>query len=1286
MLKRYFLALLILSCSINSYAGLFGDIMDVICNIDQNDITEKWNGQEKQFKSNALCPPWNKNGGRTGTCLQQFNFPDRFIAYYFKYCAQDTKENTFFEPKIAINLQACNALACFHMSSTLKWDGECLMRPGPYVLPLVRICARVANPPSGSNIPNSKPKEADPGYTLGTHLNLHGETVADENPKGYDGQEVIMNRPKLCAYGDPGLFNLISDTGIHTDALDWNPVSQPLHFTTKNHWLAELLKFLVTYHKMSVDTIQGFISAMGDNSIINVMKFVLGGISKILELFYTPAVYIIDTFGSLNSAVDDTKLGCVEIPLGPYPPPFCPQLSSFNSNPIVERICGNDETGAIIQSTLDNQCIVARNDGTVNNLINNSVRISIDNPIVLCDGNKKGSDETDKCVTINGLLPASEMHNTLKKDIIPLCNSEINNKPCVNTKIPAGCNDAKNECIKEFRIVYMRAVGDQPTSFPSNYFISGIKDCEGKTESCQKIWGVNSGPFEDVSLTFKAIDDGGTLEQNIIMKDNSKKFKVTIVREPTILKLSSEGDFTQKPSQICVFENIDIKNTAPAINLVGCIDREPLTKISLYPCGNSQTNDPLCTKYDILASYFEPQVVASIRSKDGKYSTKRLLKALTVQDQQNQDYKTNLAGFNISTFVADIPDNITVNRVFKPFDINNQRSITPLSIYGTYKGLSNSWDISPKQSDVMDGKIDLKSFVQKNKGYTVTDSKKIKYSWGLEYLNDHYIRGGNHICVNPEDIQHCPLNQKNCVLTKLKNYNVVDCARFFQEQAKKPGLRLCNSDDKKSGVQEQLEGLNIYQLSTADSQFKYCYETPNTQQQEEVCVVTTNPNDRVVPSPTKGSIDGYYDTKFDPTPKDQDTIPLKNATVDCNVFGSRKALLTDLKLCPRNWSQDTNCQSEKITGITGKTGVTIYTCNNINCYVNHDDANQEVCAILFSNATVDCNVFNDKQRSLGNLQLCPENQSQTPGCTSEDIPGIPAQPGQPATQGITINKCGNSNCYINKDNKTQAVCTIQSTIHTANYDPKTQVVRDKTPEELGLCVPIPLPECAEVKTLATEHGNALWPATKVGDISKGSCQSGWKLIDPTKPLERYCVPNAVSKSIIFEELDYNVGCKPGRIEFTCDNGNNKYWDLPKTQDDNGFTFGGSPDYNYFSVSHGLYSSFLKFNIDNKEALQYFRLSSVAYDDYVNIIVNDDVVYTRGVGNSITSSNFDFCWYFRLPWGVNGGCPDGGKYFTDKYLNLDLLPYLKEGNNSINVYLIVIGGGGLYYRIDYKFKE
>ncbi len=1218
MLKKYCLALFLLFYSINCSANIFDDILDGICNIGQADITETWSKwdsisgkmipdpelNKETFKSNGACPPWNKNSGRKGTCLEQFSFPGRFIGFYLQSCAQDTKENKFFEPRVAINTQTCNVGLCFSKSTTLKWDGECLVWPGAYGLPILRICARIANPakqPTLGDNSNLAEIPKDKGYTDGWHLNLKGESEPDKNPTGYDGKEIKMKRPKLCAYSDPGLVNLISDTGVHTDALDWNPVSQPLHYTTKTHWLAEILKFLVTYNEQALDSISQLLGVLGNGDSVKVLQSILGAVGKIMEAFHTPAVLLINAFGSLNSAVDDLEMGCVEIPLGPYPPPFCNPLSTFKPTPTTERICGNDENGNIIASLLNNRCVVAEDSGTVNNFINNSIRISIDNLIVLCN-DKDDATKTDKCVKISGgpFLP-STMHGLSHNDIIRSCASNGGVSPCVENAIPKGCSGPS--CIEKFRLVYMPVLTSspnaastsnnkptkEPTASPSNYFASDLVNCDGTKNTCQIIWGVNAGEFRDISLRFKEIDDNNNLEATTKVGD--KDFKVSIVRKTPETK---DDEYPQNPQDICVFDVTGGNNS-----LVGCEKRDPLTKVNLYTCNDPEADGLPCDN-NIVTNYFAPQVVASIKSKDGKYSTKTLIKALTVQNPFDGGYKANLAGYDLSSFVAYIPIESSGERLFKPFDINNPQSITPLSIYGTYKGLSKLEDLTPNQNTLEGHYTEtyFNEFINSDKGYRITDPKKTKYSRGLEYLNDRYIRGGTHICLTPDDMEHCPLNEQNCVLTRLKN-PIVNCVAFRNKQAAMPKLRLCNGQDTipKDASFEAFENITIHTFSDTT-----CYKN-NSDPQEEVCAVTTDLLDRIDPSPDKGIILDktlYYHTNINTSSQVKDhSIEVQNATVDCKAFGSKVAGLKDFK-------------------------------------------------------------------------LCPNNQSLNDSCTSEEMPGIGGGP------GITIKKCDTINCYVNHANPLKEVCVIQSANHQTAYNPLKQTTRDKTPEELGLCKPIPQPTCSAIYIFTPEDGNAVWPKTTVGEISTGTCRPGWSLIDPSKPLERYCVANALDKSIVFEKLDDNVGCEPAKIDFgfvhTFGIG------MPLSQYDGTFTFGVDPDINYHSVSDGNYYSKIYFNISNKDSLEYFRLSSISYDDYVRVIVNSNYYIFERPQDVVDeySWNFDnFPVYRRYS--------DGGRYFVEKDVNLDLIPYLTNGYNEILVKLIVVGGGGLYYRIDYKFK-
>ena len=141
------------------------------CNCGMGKQIEPWHGGDiDKGDKNLICPPWNKNGGRDGhNCLANTAYPTVFVPWHLVHCAESTPESSYFSPRIGIRNQTCNAVACWTMSKTLNWDGECLIWPSPYALPLLRICARVALP---DNAKTNTP--ANPGYTYGKHLDFEG--------------------------------------------------------------------------------------------------------------------------------------------------------------------------------------------------------------------------------------------------------------------------------------------------------------------------------------------------------------------------------------------------------------------------------------------------------------------------------------------------------------------------------------------------------------------------------------------------------------------------------------------------------------------------------------------------------------------------------------------------------------------------------------------------------------------------------------------------------------------------------------------------------------------------------------------------------------------------------------------------------------------------------------------------------------------------------------------------------------------------------------------------------
>lgn len=871
ILKKYLLVFLFLFCSLNTHAGFWGSIGGCItdpCNCGQGDRTEIWNKKtanevKKTFKTGANCPPWNRTDGRdTDNCLLQFDYPGNFTPFLLSRCAEETPDSNYFTPKIRIRIQSCNALACWSQSSTLNWDGECVLWPTGYGLPLTRVCARIAlpatPPPPGIEADTSP---ADAGYTEGTHLNLVGFTESDNTVVGVDGQILNLSSPKLCAYSDPGLVNLVSDSGVHADAMDWNPNKQALHQTNKLSPIAQVLEFLVnTLGGANLPSLLANLLGMidQDSQIIKVLQSVFNAIGDIFKYFAIPLIEAIKLFGSLNSAVDSHPFGCINLPLGPFPPPFCKNLNEISVPAVINNICSiKNPNGTFNQSSAVPPCVVSN---VRNNIINNTMRVSFNNLIPLCTGT---NPDLNTCVQLNNIGPfssASGAHTaTVFKDFIKSCDS--GDERCFNTKIPLSCSVKANGCDQGFRIVYAQFMGSVERL--SDYFISDIPDCvpgASNSVTCQKIWGVNIGEFVDVSAQFPPEQKQDALSLVPIksplftLKDNNGKSRTLYI------SVSNTTTDKQDPENICLFESG---------TLIGCVPRvNDSYSLATYEC-SSQHSNITCPNN----TYYTPQFIAAMRVTDDSGiitdETATLVTPLSLTaNPTSTDLESivTLAGYNYSSSVAFIPSNPVKHNddhyIAMPFSGLN--SLNQFTIYGVYKNDEKPYDASGK------------------------DNPNAVYLKYLEYINGKYAQGGTHACLMPKNFQHCspvppptdpkipvnPSNQKkqqNCVLAKLKQTNTVDCADFKNLFSTYPTLSLCNSTSGCSierTISGPGKGINIYKCGINN----YCYvnnDNPDT----PVCVLSTDYLNREAPlAGIEATLDDtqYYTVEYYTEQEDKD--------------------------------------------------------------------------------------------------------------------------------------------------------------------------------------------------------------------------------------------------------------------------------------------------------------------------------------------------------------------------------------------------------------------------------
>lgn len=889
MLKRYYLAFCLVIFTSGAYASIWSDVGDCfrdLCSCGNTPVTEIWNGKvirEIESPKNN-CPPWNKYDGRdTDNCLVQFEPPIQVRAWSLTHCAERTQESTYFEPKVRVRTQSCNFFACWHQYTTLNWDGDCIIWPGFAGLPLLRICARVAVPAVPPDELNKTGTPADPGYTLGWHLNDVGAREDDTKFYETDGKEIVFNRPKLCAYSDPGLVNLVSYTGVHIDPFDWNPISQPIHKTTALHPLIRSLIFLLDQaSSMSGPAmIEKLLEMIGAEDIpgLNVMLSIVKAIGMIFELFTSLVEAVLRAVGTLNGSVDDYEFGCVELPSGPFPPPYCPKIVPFVPTPSTNLICSkkslNDQT-FFDQSAEIPPCVVSK---TRNNFVHNTVRVGFDDLIPLCKG--ENSLETDRCVSLKNFPPSAKAFHTAtaQRDMIKPCSGVDDKNVCVSTVIKHSCNisdSSLNGCQDGFRIVYAQKTGGR--SVPTNYFSDDLPDCSGTgTESaitCQEVWGINTGQFVDVPLKFPLVQEQTAssllpLRREVSLhdsEDRQRNFVVSIVNAPTPNN-SFDPPFQQEPGDICVTEGN---------SLVGCEKRtKDGYRVSTYDC-SSRHDNALCPNY----SYYTPQFIASIEVVEKLNGIDQIINStstVVIPLSVNSNPKAaagqvesivHLAGHEFSSYMSDIQG---TKYTAAPFSGPN--SLNPLTIHGTYKD-----DKKPYDSN---GKV----------------TKDAVYLKGLEYVNGQYIQGGNIGCLQLKNTDKCipSVNDTNCVLAKLLEIDPVGsppnggCKDF---RMKYPYERICQQTDMNCIKQGQYNRLEIFQC---DNQVR-CYKN-SINPGVEVCRISMDTPNRHDPSPSLGPVingeDQHYKTVFTPNP-DGSAGP---DPFDENLYSLRDKTSQELGLC-----------------------------------------------------------------------------------------------------------------------------------------------------------------------------------------------------------------------------------------------------------------------------------------------------------------------------------------------------------------------------------------------------
>lgn len=838
-------------------AGLaqgFAGCMSSPCNCFCSKHNETWDGEDRSHTTNCLCPPYNRGGGRNG-CLKKFGFPAPFHPFVRNYCAEESPSQDYFDPQIRVRMQICNILFCWDKVANLSWNGQCAVTGGNYGLPLNRICARIAVPSERANMTEEEIKEfeqdgksfypADPGYNPYHSLNFEGALKKDELLKDDDGNVIELQMPKICAYDDPditysilamavgaaaGPAGMIAAAAV-TDIFDYDPTKQITHNTEGEvNIIVQIIIFLIKFGEPGFDMMMSLSESFLKAINLDFIADINAAIASLVMVIGDFIVEVLEWIGNVNKFVI-ADLGCVQIPLGPYPPPYCPELRNIFPKAKITQICFQKEGAPSdrISSTYDNPCAVSN---LHNNIIHNSVRIGFDKIYQICDP-ETDPEEDEKCITLNingnvvggingteTILPGIMNSMTGEKNLIRNCTS--GDSLCVQTKFGTPCSVTSNGCNNGFRIVFAQRTyagtaqnkqGEMTTNFDyrilKNY-ASDLPPCSLESNSsCQVVYGVNFGEFQDIAMTFPTLEysyNDTLIEQTLSLNDPNqlkRDLRILLPRKNTEV----EGfRYDLNPKEICALEEN---------NVLGCVPRPIDLLPEIFEC-DSPSSQLSCT-----STHFEPMAVLQLKSGDDY--TQGRVKVPTVRDPDGStpaSTKINLAGLDYQIFATD--DQMTkapFGLPSPPYDAG--------ALYGEYT--------DPGQPLNSDG--------------TSTNATYIK---GLEFYRNRYSVGATKVCAEPYNITECASDKTNCVLSKILKSDLVDCRAYQRLEHKYPRLYKCKGDENYCDPEESINGIDGTENSLVvrkcvgdEYETNYCYSTIND---DTVCETSRAPEDRIFPA------------------------------------------------------------------------------------------------------------------------------------------------------------------------------------------------------------------------------------------------------------------------------------------------------------------------------------------------------------------------------------------------------------------------------------------------------
>jgi hypothetical protein len=105
---------------------------------------------------------------------------------------------------------------------------------------------------------------------------------------------------------------------------------------------------------------------------------------------------------------------------------------------------------------------------------------------------------------------------------------------------------------------------------------------------------------------------------------------------------------------------------------------------------------------------------------------------------------------------------------------------------------------------------------------------------------------------------------------------------------------------------------------------------------------------------------------------------------------------------------------------------------------------------------------------------------------------------------------------------------------------------------------------------------------------------------------------------------------------------------------------------------------INFNIKDKGAIKEFRIANIQYSDWIRISVNGEQVHNDMGGDGEFWKEGSGQWTTVHSGSASRTC--NTKSFYETHPNVDLVPYLREGSNTIRVELAFGNSGRLYIKL------